>query len=299
MAAVEQYFIFDSKLCKAEGLTKEQIYNLIAEATGVTPQDADEGFISTIVETNHSASLHLWKGTAAEYQALETHDPNTFYIIDDDTTISDLRALINELSGDVEDFGDTIDSFNQQLGELTSQVEDQAEELENIGKEIEITNSQYAAIDKAGLYACECANGIVGSYTKIISEMLSISDLTKETDSGTMTSQGNFYYDPTTERIVSRASMSDHYPFMACHLIREYDSTGFRITFNVTHGHYTGDTRTLTDQAQGMISADAGYRCPYAITTPNADNVYDWQTGSVYLYNITGDVTVNVVCEPE
>ena len=92
------YYVFDDKLCKYEGMTKEQIYNAIAEATGATPVDVDEGFISTIVETHNNVSMHFWKGTSAEYAALSTIDPNTYYIISDDTTLDDLQSQIDNLT---------------------------------------------------------------------------------------------------------------------------------------------------------------------------------------------------------
>lgn len=114
------YYIFDDKLCKHEGMTKEEIINAIAQATGVTPSDIDEGFISTIVETNRSRSLHIWKGTQAEYNALETHDPATFYIIDDDTTIEDLQADFEGLRTTVAGVASDLNDFEQQYAQDTA-----------------------------------------------------------------------------------------------------------------------------------------------------------------------------------
>lgn len=103
------YYVFDDRKCKAEGMTKEQIINAIHEATGVTPTDVDEGFISTIVETNKSRSLHIWKGTQAEYNALGTHDPATFYIIEDDTAVEDLQVYVSELKTSVDNLSHDTD----------------------------------------------------------------------------------------------------------------------------------------------------------------------------------------------
>lgn len=99
------FYVFDNLHIKAEGMTKEQIINAIAEATGSTPQNIDEGFITTIVETNNNHSLHLWKGTKAQYDALQTHDADTFYIISDDTTIQDLQS-------DYENLAEAIEAIN-------------------------------------------------------------------------------------------------------------------------------------------------------------------------------------------
>lgn len=96
------YFVFDGKLCKAEGMTKEQIINAIAQATGVTPSDVDAGFISTILEGNKNKSIHFWYGTQAEYDAMESHDNNTFYIIDGDASFDDLEAEINNIKSTIQ-----------------------------------------------------------------------------------------------------------------------------------------------------------------------------------------------------
>lgn len=113
------YYVFDEKLCKAEGMTKEQIINAIAQATGVTPADVDEGFISTIVENNRSRSIHIWKGTRAEFNALASKSSNVLYIIDDDTTISDFEAHLDEVDDAISELNDAIDALKTYHHNLT------------------------------------------------------------------------------------------------------------------------------------------------------------------------------------
>ena len=108
-------FVFDGKLCKFEGMTKEQIINAIVEATGVTPSDVDAGFISTIVEQNNSRSVHFWFGTQAEYDALETYDSNTFYIIDGDATIDDLEAGVQNADEEIDEVREDLQAVDTDL----------------------------------------------------------------------------------------------------------------------------------------------------------------------------------------
>lgn len=103
------YYVFDDKLCKFEGLTKEQIYAAIADATGNTPTGVDDAFITKIKETNRNNALSIWKGTQAQYNAIATKDANTFYIIEDDATISDLQANIDAVDAKVDDLSDFLD----------------------------------------------------------------------------------------------------------------------------------------------------------------------------------------------
>ena len=112
------YFVYDEKLCKAEGMTKEQIYNAIAEATGETPVHIDDGFISTIVETNRSRSLHIWKGVKSEFEALPSHDSKTLYVIEDDTTLEDLAAAYDELESDRQGIHESISSLETDVDAL-------------------------------------------------------------------------------------------------------------------------------------------------------------------------------------
>jgi len=101
------FYVFDAKRCLAEGMTKEQIINAIAEATGATPRSIDDGFITTIVETNRQRSLHIWKGSSAEFNAI-TPSANTIYIIEDETTLDDIKASIEALNAEVEDLAGYI-----------------------------------------------------------------------------------------------------------------------------------------------------------------------------------------------
>ena len=81
-----KYFVLCEDDCKFEGMTKEQTLAAIAEATGNTPQNVDEAFISKIVNQN-GGSLKLWRGTRAEYNALtEKDEAGTIYHITDDKT---------------------------------------------------------------------------------------------------------------------------------------------------------------------------------------------------------------------
>ena len=116
------YYVFDEKLCKVEGMTKEQIINAIAQATGVTPSDVDAGFISTLIENNKSRSIHFWKGTQAQFNALESYDANTFYIIDDDSTIADHEAAIAELNSNISDIGESVSEIAEDVSDLQEAV---------------------------------------------------------------------------------------------------------------------------------------------------------------------------------
>lgn len=77
-----KYFVLCNDNCRFEGMTKEQIYAAIAEATGHTPTPVDEAFITMIKEQNANKNIKVWKGTAAQYNALATKDSNTLYFVD-------------------------------------------------------------------------------------------------------------------------------------------------------------------------------------------------------------------------
>lgn len=115
-------FVFDGKLCKFEGMTKEQIINAIVQATGVTPTDVDEGFISTLVEQNKSKSVHFWFGSQAEYDALESYDSNTFYIIDGDATIDDLEAAVQNCDSEIDELRDQCDSLDDRIDDVRGDI---------------------------------------------------------------------------------------------------------------------------------------------------------------------------------
>lgn len=76
-------YLISPEKCLYEGMTKEDIYNLIASATGSVPTGLDDAFITKIKEQNKQTALKFWRGTQAEYNALTTKDTDTYYIITD------------------------------------------------------------------------------------------------------------------------------------------------------------------------------------------------------------------------
>jgi hypothetical protein len=86
MADERKYYVLCRDNCKFEGLTKEQIYAAIAEATGNTPTGVDDAFITKLVEQNKNAATRLWVGTETEYNALVARgdvETDTIYCIKD------------------------------------------------------------------------------------------------------------------------------------------------------------------------------------------------------------------------
>ena len=82
--ADRKYYVMCALGCKAEAMTKEQIYAAIAEATGNVPNGVDDAFITRLLEQNKKAAMRLWVGTEAEYNALVAKgeiNPDTVYFI--------------------------------------------------------------------------------------------------------------------------------------------------------------------------------------------------------------------------
>lgn len=78
--AYNTYFVLSADDCKYEGMTKEQVIAAIADATGATPTSIDDAFITKIKEQNANATIKIWVGTRAQYNAL-TPAADTLYFI--------------------------------------------------------------------------------------------------------------------------------------------------------------------------------------------------------------------------
>lgn len=91
------YYVICDDNCKFESMTKEQIYDAIAEATGSTPTPVDEAFITQIKEQNANHNLKVWKGTEAQYNAIASKDADTLYIIGTNT-VKSVNTLKEEIT---------------------------------------------------------------------------------------------------------------------------------------------------------------------------------------------------------
>lgn len=85
-----------------EGMTKEQIFELIAEMTGETVQDIDQAFITKLKEINKGNSIRLWLGTTAEYNGLSVKEDNVLYICTDDTFVPDTNLTLEQMMNKID-----------------------------------------------------------------------------------------------------------------------------------------------------------------------------------------------------
>lgn len=97
------YYVICSDKCMFEGMTKEQIITAIAEATGTTPTNIDDAFITKIKEQNKNGIIKFWRGTVAEYNAIAEKDADTLYIKTDDTRDAEIDAALQEINADIEE----------------------------------------------------------------------------------------------------------------------------------------------------------------------------------------------------
>lgn len=102
------YYVLCDDNCRFEGMTKEQIIEAIAEATGATPTHIDDAFITKLKEQNANKALKFWLGTTAQYNAIEEPEENVFYILTDENFADDvdaeIEALRDEINGIYEQF---------------------------------------------------------------------------------------------------------------------------------------------------------------------------------------------------
>lgn len=91
-------YVISNTNCKYEGMTKEQIIEAIAEATGNTPTGIDDAFITKIKEQNANGTVKLWIGTTAQFNAITTKDDDTLYLLTDDDSADSWDEIAETLA---------------------------------------------------------------------------------------------------------------------------------------------------------------------------------------------------------
>lgn len=165
MATNVVYNVFNSDDCVVESMTKEQIYELIAnsiaqgELAGVDPE---KPFITKIKEQNKGVPLKFWLGTQAEYNAIEEKEENCFYIITDSTVQEDIENSLAELQTSNANIVDTLKTYNGLLNFAnflrSSLVDAIYYSIGIMGSEYNITinnNEQLVLNDENGTYVAE------------------------------------------------------------------------------------------------------------------------------------------------
>lgn len=124
MADERKYYVMCEDKCLFEGMTKEQILDAIAQATGNTVPDVDGAFITKIKEVNKGEPLQFWVGTQAEYNTQsKTLADNVFCIITDDTTADDINDAIKMLQQKDLEQVQKIEEINNKLITHNEEIE--------------------------------------------------------------------------------------------------------------------------------------------------------------------------------
>lgn len=93
MSGLKHYAICENE-CLVETMSKEEILSAIENATGNAVIPANEAFVSMIVNQNDGTNLKLWRGTTAQYNAIEPKAEDTVYIITDEKPVSEVVSEI-------------------------------------------------------------------------------------------------------------------------------------------------------------------------------------------------------------
>lgn len=92
-----KYYVLSAGNNLTEGMTKEQILDAIADATGQTITNVDDAFITKIKEQNKNVPIKIWAGTQAEFNALQVQYEDVLYMITDTDELAMLEAEIEQL----------------------------------------------------------------------------------------------------------------------------------------------------------------------------------------------------------
>lgn len=109
-------YVFCDDNCKHEGMTKEEIFALLAQAAeGKLEFDSESAFITKVKEKNTGSYITFWVGTQAQYNALGIIEKNCLYIISDETTKDDFEAAFRSIAKQFEDIAQHFDDVDTTL----------------------------------------------------------------------------------------------------------------------------------------------------------------------------------------
>lgn len=116
---------------KVEGLTKEQVYEIINGTTGEVPEGVDEEFITKLRELNAGDAVSVWVGTNAEYNAIEEKQEGVLYIIADSTFYEDLEATLTGFDEKIQAVEDNMAQVESDTESTLTQMQSDIEEINN------------------------------------------------------------------------------------------------------------------------------------------------------------------------
>lgn len=145
-------------------MTKEQIYAALQQyiETGKI-SDIDKGFISKILNTYTKDNIQFWIGSMADFEALETKDPNTLYMFTDDPTVDDFDNALNNMNQRINNFAKSVTQniatinarldnlgFKEGVATITSQNGSLQVSVNSLKKQGKYVIFDFAAVGSAG-----------------------------------------------------------------------------------------------------------------------------------------------------
>ena len=162
------HYIHDEKNNRIDGMSKEEIYALLAEAIqqGQLPVlDQDTAFVTMIKSITDGQAYKIGICTQAQYNQLEAQgalEVGALYIITDDTSYNDIVAQLNNLNSNDASLQGAIDGLStdvyQRLAELGFKEGVSSYSGLTLGTDATLTNT----LKKQGKY---CIFNLYGSYT--------------------------------------------------------------------------------------------------------------------------------------
>lgn len=138
----KKYYVVCETGCMVEGMTAEQILAAIAEATGNAVVPTDKAYITMVVDQNTGNNLKLWRGTRAQFNAIEELASDVYYIITDDHTPNEAYEKANEAALAVEAMRETIDGIGRDVEEAKGAAESLNTHTANTSNPHGVTKSQ-------------------------------------------------------------------------------------------------------------------------------------------------------------
>lgn len=133
------YYVLCDDNCRFPSMTAEQIIAAIVEATGNTPTNIDDAFITKIRESNKNGVVSLWVGSTSEYNSIVADGAlveGCLYITTDGNAFEALYNAIQELR-------EVLDENTQKVTQLGG--------LGGVLLTGKSANSDYAALESSPL----------------------------------------------------------------------------------------------------------------------------------------------------
>lgn len=166
---------YNDTLVKLTATVNDTLENTVEDLNQTLEKQLKTGAVKALRETNRNGPITFWIGTLEEYEKINEKTDNCLYIVTDELTENDMRAIIevleNEISNNTNEIDNLRENFTDHQTAYSTLINNLTEQVSGINTTIEGLNNKDSNIETEINRLRENVNSTNTAHSNLISNL--------------------------------------------------------------------------------------------------------------------------------